>query len=102
MRIVIVANEEKLSVIPSTAKVTVTFVLESGAELYLERTLGGAESDYGLYRKVIAAGDEYEAEEGYCLFGNVVTNIPDGAYTSFSVTIVDNVSGDLLLNASSR
>jgi hypothetical protein len=102
MRIVIVANEAKLSEIPSTAKVTVTFVLESGAELYLERTLGGAKSDYGLYRKVTADGDEYVAAEGYCLFGNVVTDIPNGAYTSLSVTIVDNVSGNTLLSASSN
>ena len=102
MRIVIVANEAKLSEISSTAKITVTFVLESGAELYLERTLGGENSDYGLYRKVTAGGDEYIAAEGYCLFGNVVTNIPNGAYTSISVTIVDNVSGDTLLNVTSN
>ena len=102
MRIVIVANEEKLSKISSTAKVTVTFVLESGAEVYLENTLGGADSDYGLYRKVTADGDEYVAAEGYCLFGNIVTNIPNGAYTSIALTIVDNVTGEELISVTSN
>ena len=102
MRIVIVANEEKLSEISSTATVTVTFVLESGAELYLENTLGGAKSDYGLYRKVTASGDVYTAAEGYCLFGNVVTNIPNGAYTSVSVTIVDNTTNTTLVSVTSN
>ena len=102
VRIVLVANESRFDEI-NIVKVRVSFVLDSGAEVYFVNTLGGADNDYDLYRTVIAGGDTYEAAEGYALFGNIVTGIPnDVNYTEITVTITDAASGDVLLSTSSK
>ncbi len=96
MRIVIVTNYEKLRAENTTYTVQVTFVLQSDAEKSYTRKLGGSDSEYSLFKKVTAKGDEYTAAEGYALFGNQVTGIPDGAYKEIVVTLTDNTTGNVV------
>lgn len=101
MRVVIVTDPEAINAMKTTFTVRVAFVLESDAEIYFTKKLGGSDSDYSLYRKVTASGDAYVAAEGYALFGNVVTNIPDGIYKSVVVTITDDSTGEVVFNGRS-
>lgn len=96
MRVVIVTNYKKLLAANTTYTVRVTFVLQSDAEKSYTRKLGGADSQYSLFQKVTAKGDEYVAAEGYALFGNQVTGIPDGAYKEVVVTVTDNATGNVV------
>lgn len=98
LRIVLVTNLEKLQGITS-AGVEIVFTLAEGGTKTITNTLGNNASDYKLYKTVTAAGEAYRAAEGYALFGSVITNIPDGAYTAIAITITDN-AGNILLSAS--
>lgn len=40
--------------------------------------------------------DEYIAADGYALFGNVVTDIPDGAYNEVRAEITDDSDGEIV------
>ncbi|MBR2986617.1 MAG: discoidin domain-containing protein [Clostridia bacterium] len=89
LRLVLVGNLEKLSGITS-ATVTVTFDLVGGGTKTLTRVLGGAGNQYSLYKSITAAGEVYTAAEGCVIFGNVITDIPNGDYTAITIEIVDN------------
>lgn len=97
LRVVLVANLNKLPAVES-ATVKITFTLADGGEKTLTRTLGGESSDYELYRSITAAGETYTACEGCAIFGNIITGIPEGAYTHVAVTIT--AGGETLLAAS--
>ena len=88
-RIVLVGDMEKLAAVKS-ATVTVTFTLGGETVKTLTRVLGGANSQYSLYKSITAAGETYTAAEGSAIFGNVITDIPNGAYDALSIEIVDN------------
>lgn len=94
LRVLLVANLAKL---PDAAAVTVKieFTLASGGTKTVTGKLGGENSDYTLYKKATAGGDTYTATEGCAIFGNVITGIPEGAYTNVKVTIT-NGSAELL------
>ena len=89
LRIILVGDLTKLSSVQS-ATVTVTFDLVDGGTKTLTRVLGGANNQYSLYRKITAAGETYVAAENCAIFGNVITNIPDGDYSAITIEIVDN------------
>ncbi|MBQ7365264.1 MAG: discoidin domain-containing protein, partial [Clostridia bacterium] len=93
LRIVLVGDMEKLAGV-KTATVNVTFTLTDGSTKTLTRVLGGANSQYRLYKEITAAGETYVAAEGCAIFGNVITDIPVDAYTALSIEIVDNDTSD--------
>ncbi len=101
MRIVIVANCDRVIAQNTSFTVRVSFILESGAEVYFTAKLGGSDSDYILYRRVTAGDDEYVAAEGYALFGNVVTGIPNGIYNEVCVTLTDDTTGQVVYSGRS-
>ncbi len=101
LRVILVLNESKLADIPFVnVKITFDLAGEEGGTKTVERKLGGTDSDYELYRSITAAGDRYTAAEGCAIFGNVITGIPEGAYTKLSVTVT-GPDGTVLLSASS-
>lgn len=100
LRILLVANMKKLSTV-QTATVKVTFTLADGTTKTLTKKLAVENSDYELYKTITAAGDSYTAADGYALFGDVITNIPDGAYTAIDLTVTDD-GGNTLLSVSSK
>ncbi len=85
MRVILVGDLEKLSAY-SALDVTVTFTTADGTKI-LKQTLGGNKSDYGLYKVVSADGAYYIAEDGNAMFGNIIAEIPNGAYTAVTVTV---------------
>lgn len=101
LRVLLVANESKL---PSVEYVTVkiVFTLTDGKTKSLTKILGGENSDYELYRKVTAGDDVYTAAAGCAIFGSVITDIPDGAYTGVTVTITETDTSNVLLSVSRK
>ncbi len=97
LRVLLVANLAKL---PDAAflNVKIEFTLAAGGTKTVEGKLGGADSDYTLYQKATAGGDTYTAADGCAIFGNVITDIPDGAYTGVKVTISNG--NDVILSVS--
>ena len=96
MRIVLVASYDKIAAMETSFTIKVTFILEDGGTAYYTAKLGGSSSDYTLYRRVTAGDDEYIAADGYALFGNVVTDIPDGAYNEVRAEITDDSDGEIV------
>ena len=94
LRIVVAMSENKLSDISAGMKMKITFTLEDGSSKAFDGVFG---EDYLLYRSVNAGGDSYDAIDGCALFGCVVTDIPDGAYTAVSIQIIDE-AGDVIFN----
>ncbi len=94
LRMVLVANHEAIKNY-AYLTVTMTFDLAEGGQKSFTRTLGGANSDYELYKSITAGGEVYTAAEGNVIFGNIVTDIPNGAYTGISLSVVDQ-SGNIV------
>ncbi len=99
-RIVFVADQAHLATIEGSAEdviVTVTFTYEQDGVTKTGKfteTLAGC----GLYSSVEAGDDLYEASEGDCLFGMIITNVPvdtvvimdvDAAITKGEATLYD-------------
>ncbi len=100
LRMVLVANYEAIMNYESLS-VTLTFELAEGGQKVLNRTLGGASSDYVLYKSITAGNEVYTAVEGNVIFGNIVTDIPNGAYTGISLSVVDQ-SGNTVYEGSTN
>ena len=100
LRIVLVGDTETLATVGS-ATVTATFELDGETVWSFTRQLGGAENDYALYQSITAGNDVYTAAEGAAIFGNIVTDIPDGAYDALTLTIVDNANPENILYSGS-
>lgn len=98
MRVVLVANVDRLSAVEAV-DVSIEFTLENGAKKTFKGTLGGSNNTYSLYYNVTAAGATYRAADGCALFGNVITGIPNGAYTSMTVTITESGTSNVLFTA---
>ncbi len=49
-----------------------------------------------FYKKAVAEGVTYIAEEGCCIFGIVIDNIPSGEWISVKSELVDNTIGETL------
>ena len=79
-KIVLLANETLMDF--ASATVTIAF-----DEKVFTFTLGGANNEFEMFRAGIAGGEPYFAGEGCALFGAVVTDIPDGAWETLTVTI---------------
>ena len=97
LRVVLIANLAKLSAVRS-ATVTITFTLSDGSVKTVIKTLAAESSDYTLYRTVSAGDDSYAADSGCVLFGNIITDIPNGAYTGVQITITETDTNTVLLN----
>ena len=89
LRVVLVGDLAALDLVGS-ATVTLTFSLGGDVVKTLTRQLGGADNDYTFYKSITAGSDVYTAAEGAAIFGNIITDIPDGAYDALSLTVVDN------------
>ncbi|MBO7740070.1 MAG: hypothetical protein J6S34_00945 [Clostridia bacterium] len=50
-------------------------------------------SDLTLYSSVAASGENYFAEEGFAIFGCVITDVPVGAWGSAELTVTDTENG---------
>jgi len=87
VRVVLLTNPELIKAYHSL-DVTITFTVDGGVK-QLKNTLGGEKSDYSLYQKITADGEIYIACEGTAIFGSVITDIPNGAYSKITVTITD-------------
>ena len=96
-RIILLTKPELLEAYDKV-DVAITFTLTDGGTKVINGTLGGAASDYTLYKRITAGADLYKAAEGAAIFGNIVTDIPNGAYTNVSVTITNG--SDVLYEAS--
>jgi len=55
--------------------------------------LGGANSDLALYSSVAASGENYFAEEGFAIFGCVITEVPVGEWGTVELTVTDTENG---------
>ncbi len=106
LRIVLIADETKLQALATTATVKVTFHLTDGTVKSFSHKLGGSDSYYkNIYRTIKAGDDIYTAAEGYVIFGDLITDIPDGSdetkstYDYFTVEIIDNADNSVLLPA---
>ncbi len=89
MRLILVANYAEIAKLYSVT-VNMTFTLQDGTTKTLEKVLGGETSDYQLFSKVTAGNEVYTAAEGDVIFGNIITDIPSGGYTGFTLTVTDN------------
>lgn len=72
-------------------KVQIRFTCQDGDEIftgYLGTTPGG-EHSFTLYDSVTASEKSYRAMYGYAIFGCVVTNIPENAWESVSLTVIN-------------
>ena len=56
--------------------------------------LAPGKDDYSLYTAVKAAGENHFAANGLALFGCVITDIPNGAWTTVEVSVTDTASGE--------
>lgn len=96
LRIVLVGDFEALkAAVPLT--VTVSFELD-GVEVWsFSKQLGGANNAYTLYDSITADGETYTAADGAVIFGNIVTDIPDGAYSDITLTVADSADDTNIL-----
>ena len=90
MRILFATYLEKLDF--SSASVTIEFEKSGATVNTFALQLGGKENDFTAYQTVVAAGERFFADDGCVLFGVIITDIPDGAWDSLTVTITDNAS----------
>ena len=92
VRFVVLAN---LSTLPESATATFAFRDEYGTVIktYSGKLTLGEDSDFELYASVSAAGENYFATYGNGLFGCVVKNIPNGAWSSIEMTVKDTQTG---------
>jgi len=74
--------------------VTVTF-RDYGDEVIKKYTgkLAPENSDLTLYSSVAASGENYFADEGFAIFGCVITDVPVGAWGSAELTVTDTENG---------
>lgn len=100
LRVVLVGNLEALATVGS-ATVTLTFELDGVVVKTLTKQLGGADNDYIFYKSITADGEVYTAADGSAIFGNIITDIPDGAYDALSLTVVDNADPSNILYSGS-
>ena len=100
LRVILVGNLETLATV-SSATVTLTFELDGEVVKTLTRQLGGAENDYTFYKSITADGEVYDAADGAAIFGNIITDIPDGAYHDVTLTVVDNADPSNILYSGS-
>ena len=98
VRVVILTNPELLTAYDSL-DVTITFTVDGG-EKVLKRTLGGKNSDYSFYQKITADGEIYIASDGTAIFGNIITDIPNGAYSKITISIANGT--DVIYTASTN
>ncbi len=96
LRVLLVGDMEKMNAV-STAVVAISFALTDGKTKTTTFTLGGTDSDFGLYKTIKADGELYQAIEGDAIFGAVITDIPNGAYTAVTVTITDGADPSVVL-----
>ena len=66
-----------------------------------EGKLSTTNSDYVLYKSIVAGSETFTAGEGNAIFGNVITDIPNGAYEYYTVTATSN-TGDKLVEGSTK
>lgn len=97
MRILLVVDPTALAAYDSV-NVEIRFTC-ADRDRVITGVLGGKNSTYELYRTVLAAGSRYTVNDNYGIFGNVVTDIPVGAYSGVTVTITAP-SGEVLFTAS--
>ncbi|MBO7740367.1 MAG: hypothetical protein J6S34_02485, partial [Clostridia bacterium] len=55
--------------------------------------LASENSDLTLYSSVAASGENYFAEEGFAIFGCVITDVPVGAWGAIELTVTDTENG---------
>ncbi len=99
LRMVLVGDMAKLDTI-SVAEIALIFTLKEGGTKTFDFVLGGNDNDFGLYKTITASGEVYEAAEGDAIFGAIIKNIPDGAYTDVSVVITNANGGAELYTGS--
>lgn len=93
MRILLATDVEAFTF--KSATVSLTFKLGETVVKTLTLTLGGTDNEFVAYKTAVAAGERYFAEEGYELLGVVITDIPDGAWDTLLVTVIDDASNEL-------
>ena len=79
---------------------TITFYKSGNRISSVSGTLGGPDSKYKLFSAVAASGDIYVADDGYAIFGQIVTGVPSGAFDNFNILVKDNATGTVLLDVS--
>lgn len=100
LRLVLVTNLEKINALATTFTVKVDILLTTGAHVKYEAKLAPTGGDYALYRSLNAAGQRFEAAEGCALFGDTVLGVPDGIESGVSLTIINDATGEPVLEAS--
>ena len=102
LRIILLGNVAKLEAI-DRLNVVITFYDKEDAEIKtFSGTLGGAESDYQLCLSIKAGNETLTAESGSAIFGNVIKDIPNGAYDYFTVTVSDNLDNVLVSGSTKK
>lgn len=79
-----------------TSSITISIVFKDDEGKTIKSKVGvlaTENSDYTLYSAVKAAGEKYFAARGLALFGCVITDIPNGAWSYVEVNITDTASG---------
>ncbi len=98
-RLVLLVKEEAVADVADVA-ITITFTKNGSAVRTMTASLTGmGESEKLLaFRKVMAAGIDYTAEPGAFYTGIIVSDIPDGAWDSVSLSVTEygNASNVLL------
>lgn len=89
LRIILLADMAKMGSYEELA-VTISFYDANDALVKAwTGKLSDTDSDYTLFKSIVADNETYTADEGCALFGNVIADIPDGAYSYFTVDVTD-------------
>ena len=99
LRFVFLTNFAKLNGAESL-NVTVTFKTGDTTIKTYTGAVAATEGSLKLYQTVTAAGETYLAADGSAFFALVVTDIPDGAWETATVTITDNTGATVVDGAS--
>ncbi len=89
LRVILLADLPKLDAYKAL-NVTIAFFQNDNTPIKsMTAPLDGSEAGYKLYKTVIANGETYTSGEDNAIFGQVITDIPNGAYGYFTVSVTD-------------
>ena len=89
LRIILLADMAKMG---SYEELEVTISFYDAKDALIKAWTGklsDTDSDYTLFKSIVADNETYTADEGCALFGNVIADIPNGAYSYFTVDVTD-------------
>ena len=101
LRVILLADLAKTAPYESI-KVAISFYDASGNVIKKQTgTLAKENSDYTLYSSIKANGETYRASKSSAIFGNIITDIPNGAYSYFDV-IVSDEQGNAIVTGTTK